>query len=116
VTSFFGVKKSYGEIKSALGTTQNGTTDAAMVKYLRGVGLRVSRQDHMSWRDLVRAIGDGNVVIVGLDGDHVGVVYGIGGGNVFLSDPSPRRMIGRKISSADFKERWMNEGTAVRRR
>jgi len=118
ITSFFGVDVSYREVYEKLKTDSDGTAEAPVIRFLRSHGMRVGRRPKMSWRDLVKAIATDNVVMVGLDGDHYGVVYAIDEkeDTVYLSDPSWKSQLFRESSISQFEKRWNNEGLIIRPR
>lgn len=118
IASFFGADVDYYDVRDSVGTTVEGTTESAIVRFLRSCGLRVAPRDALSWRGLLAALAQRNVVLVGLDGDHYGVVhaYDADHDEVYLADPSLRRQLGRRTSAARFKSRWMRDGVIVRPR
>ncbi len=118
IASFFGADVSYREVRDSVRTTPDGTSEDAIVRFLREHKFRVAPRDTLTWRELLTALRGGNVVLVGLDGDHYGVVhaYDEDYDEVYLADPSLRRQLGRRISSTRFKQRWMRDGVIVRRR
>jgi len=118
IASFFGADVSYTEVLDAVGTTSEGTAEGPIVRFLRSCDLRVAPRERLSWLGLVRALKRGNVVLVGLDDDHYGVVHAIDEDEdiVYLADPSVRRQLRRWTPIQRFKQRWMNDGVIVRPR
>lgn len=118
ITSFFGVDVSYRDVRRAVKTTKEGTEEGAIVRFLRSCRLRVAPRDRLTWAGLLEALTKNNVVLVGLDGDHYGVVHAYDpiSDEILLADPSIRRQLRRRISASDFKRRWMCDGIIVRRR
>ena len=116
IALFFSVGAEYAEVKEELRTNVDGTSNNNIIKFLRSRDLRVSPRSRMTWRELQLALTDGCVVVVDLDGDHCGVVHGADDKNVYLMDPSLRRMIGRRLPISEFMERWDRGGISVRRR
>lgn len=117
IATFFDVDVSYAEVKDAIKTDRDGTDEDHIVRFLRAQGLRVEPRPKMTFATLVESLRRG-VVLVGLDGDHYGVVhaYDEDEDEVYLADPSIRRQLGPCIPAWRFKERWMRDGVIVRRR
>lgn len=116
VLQFFGIAHPHGLLKSQLGTRPDtGTKVSSMILVLRRNGLRVGYRPHLSWRALVHALKVGAVVIVHLDGDHLGVVHGVDDEHVHIADPSITRLLGRRQTRRKFLSRWTRWGLAVRR-
>lgn len=118
IATFFGVDVSYDEVKTGVRTDTEGTDERDVVRFLRRQGLRVSAREGLRFVQLVRALRDECVVLVGLDGDHYGVVHAYDDEDkiVYLADPSIRRQLGRCLTRERFEERWMNDGVIVRHR
>lgn len=118
IATFFGADVSYGDVKDALGTDRDGTEERSIVKFLRAHGMRVKPRPRLAWRELLKGLAQKYVVLVGLDGDHYGVVhaYDADEDEVYLADPSIRRQLGRRVSSERFRSRWDGDGVLIRRR
>jgi ABC-type bacteriocin/lantibiotic exporter with double-glycine peptidase domain len=112
----FGVDCGYFATRAALRTTSNGTRMSVMRKFLQAQGLEAVFRHRMSPPALIDTLRDACVVLVGLDGDHCGVVYGADEENIYLADPSARRQFGRTLSRARFMARWDRDGISVRPR
>ena len=116
VTRHFGVQRSHRVLKAELKTNSDtGTAVHQMIRVLRHLGLRVGYRPSLSWRGLVNALKVGAVVIVHLDGEHLGTVFGADEHHVYLADPSAVRCVGRKQSRQVFFTRWSRWGLVVRR-
>lgn len=118
IAAFFGADVTYDEVKDAVKTDRDGTDEAHIVRFLRAQGLWVGPRPKLRFDQLVDALRDRGVVLVGLDGDHYGVVhaYDEDEDEVYLADPSIRRQLRSRIPAWRFKERWMRDGVIVRRR
>lgn len=116
VLRHFGVHRPYGVLKADLGTRPaSGTAVHAMIRVLRVNGLRVGYRPRWSWRSLMKALSVHAVVIVHLDGDHLGVVHGADDQRIYLADPSIIRCPGRSQPRQKFLSRWTRWGLVVRR-
>lgn len=116
VTRHFGVLRSHRVLKEELSTNPDtGTAVRQMVRVLRRHGLRVGYRPNLSWYELVKALKVGAVVIVHLDGDHLGTVFGADDRHVHVADPSFVRCFGRKQARRKFLRRWSRWGLVVRR-
>ncbi|MBA2706281.1 MAG: hypothetical protein H0U59_00550 [Gemmatimonadaceae bacterium] len=113
VLTHFGYSVSYKSIVRELRTGVDGTHETPAVKFLRKQGLRVGVRRHMTMRDLHDALARDAVVLAYLDGDHIGVVYGMGKSYVHLADPSLVRTRLGKIPRQQFRQRWDRSGLTV---
>jgi ABC-type bacteriocin/lantibiotic exporter with double-glycine peptidase domain len=118
IAAFFGADVTYAEVKDAVRTDRDGTAEDDIVRFLRAQRLRCEPRSKLTFAQLVDALRTGGVVLVGLDGDHYGVVhaYDEDEDEVYLADPSIRRQLGTRTSVRRFKERWMRDGVIVRLR
>ena len=115
IAKYFRLPHRYKEVKKAVGTTEDsGTSVKPMIRFFREHQLKTNHQPQMRFRDLRRALKNGAVVLVYLDGDHYGVVHAVTSEFVYLADPSLVRQLGRRTSKRVFKKRWKNWGITVR--
>ncbi|AKF87033.1 hypothetical protein MFUL124B02_36480 [Myxococcus fulvus 124B02] len=116
VLRHFGVHWPHRLLQAHLGTNPDtGTAVHQMIRVLRGHALRVGYHAHLSWLELGHALNAGAVVIVHLDGDHLGVAHGVDDEHVYLADPSTTRLLGRRQTRQKFLSRWTRWGLVVRR-
>jgi len=113
VTRYFGDKTPFRKLKEELGCTENGTCVHPMIKALRRRGLRVQHNYRMRFRELQVALKKNRLLIVHLDGDHLGVAHGYDDKYVYLADPSIVRLLGGRMTHQAFRERWTNWGLVV---
>lgn len=118
VTSHYGLTIPYEAVKQGVRCDEEGTDETWVVKFLRSVGFRVCIRGRLKFRGLLEALERAYVVLVSLDGDHYGVVYGYDedAGEVLLSDPSVVRQLGRRIARREFMKRWDRDGLLIRQR
>ena len=116
VLTHFDVQCPHHALKAELGTTpERGTAVHQMIRVMRLHGMKVGYRPYLNWRAVVKALGAGAVVIVHLDGDHLGTVFAADERHVHLADPSLLRCFGRKQPRREFFRRWSNWGLVVRR-
>lgn len=103
---YYGRRTTIRAVARAARTTEYGTgvSDIRRVLKARGLVSKIIAAARLS--DLKTAIRDGAPVLVGLDGDHWGVVYGYSRTRIFLADPSVLRAVRVAVAKDDFRERW----------
>ncbi len=118
--SVFAILRHYGRgvpyrhVFTNLRTDENGTTATNMVRYLVKHGFAVTPRDPMTMAQMRKALADGGVVLVDLEDDHVGVVYGMTDHMVLLADSSIRRqMFHIPMLRSSFMERWENKSGVI---
>lgn len=90
VARYFCPKTSAQGLFARLGTGPSGTRQTAIVRALRGLGIRVGVRYDMTFFDLCRAVDGGRPVIAYFhDDEHWVVIYGYGmfPERVFIADP-----------------------------
>lgn len=116
VLTHFNVRRAHSTLKVELGTSPtSGTAVHQMIRVLRLHGMKVGYRPTLGWGEVVKALKVGAVVIVHLDGDHLGTVFGADEHHVHLADPSLVRCFGRKQARRRFFRRWSHWGLVVRR-
>lgn len=114
IAQHHGIDVSFKEVKRLLKTTEEGTNVKPLLEFFRKRGLRTRYQPTMSFKELKYWLGEGGVVLVHVDGDHLAVVHAVSKEYVYMADPSIIRMPGRRITKEIFKRRWTNWGVVVR--
>lgn len=132
VAQYYGVWGYHAHHVAKLGTTEaEGTHPAAIVRYLRGLGLDARIVEGMTLADLRRHVDAGVPVILDFqawnedprhdyarewEDGHYCVVVGYNRGHVFLEDPSLLGTIGW-VRDAELLARWRDyENEGVKRR
>lgn len=111
----FGRRTTYARILRELRTVASeGTYEHTAIRFMRRFRLRVSIRNRMTLTQMKQALARDAVVFAYLDGDHVGVVYGMSDGYVYIADPSLRRAPLGRIPKQAFLRRWDRRGLLVR--
>jgi ABC-type bacteriocin/lantibiotic exporter with double-glycine peptidase domain len=110
----FGKRADFRVIKRELRTTEEGTEEQEVVRYMRKRGFRVRPDPRMTMRALRAALASGAVVLGYFDGDHMAVIYGMDRDYVYVADPSIIRAPFGRLTRERFRTRWDNDGLVVK--
>lgn len=112
VLRYYGENAFEQDIAKELGTKEEGTTPASIVRVVRDHKLRCDARSNRSMRSLRRHIANGSPVIVLVRSQggisHYVVVVGFDDDDVTFFDPWTGRNTRR--GREDFKERWTHSG------
>jgi ABC-type bacteriocin/lantibiotic exporter with double-glycine peptidase domain len=111
----YGFKISYREVKEGVECDPDGTEVKPIRRFLKEFGLPMRYQPTMYMKDLKKALADGGVVIVAVDGDHYAVVHGMDLKKkvMAIADPAPARCFWRTQPAKAFRKRWNYWGLVV---
>jgi len=116
VARHFNSRVSYSTVKEELNPNREwGTSIRALINFFRKRKFRVGYRPSMRFKELKRALARGAIVMVHIDGDHLGVVHAVSQEEVYLADPSIWRTWGNRIPKERFFERWGNWGLVISR-
>jgi ABC-type bacteriocin/lantibiotic exporter with double-glycine peptidase domain len=100
------------ELAQAMGTDEQGTSVAAMERFLASYGFEVARKNDAAWEDIVAAFAADSTVVVGYiepeeEKAHYSIVSSIDDDMIHLIDPwyGPDHMLARE----EFIERWRDD-------
>jgi predicted double-glycine peptidase len=128
VAQYFGYWTRQDDVVEELGTSPaKGTSSDAIVAFFKKMGLRVRRQDGMTWEELDDLAKNKDVAVIvnfqawnakpkGKDysdeweDGHYAILMAINNNNIYLRDPSMIGSIGF-LPKEDFLKRWHDQDT-----